>query len=213
MPFKSKKKQFRGTPAWKLRAKEETNAESLEEASSSSTSTAHVQSLNTRLSTNIGQAQELNCNAITEGYRLIDLTCLNDALSNAHQCVGARLSVVDTGVRHGLCSKLSFMCLKCGIKTNWDTSQHINRDHSQASPSKLPFDVNRRATYGVSEVGLGREGLATFCGIMGMPLPSNPSAWQAQIKTLNDVANSEFEKERNQAAIRLRNHLKNEIGN
>ena len=45
VPFKSKKKQFRGTPAWKLRAKEETNAEScLEEASTSSTSTAHVQS-------------------------------------------------------------------------------------------------------------------------------------------------------------------------
>ena len=73
-----------------------------------------------------------NCNAIPEVYRLINLTCLNDVLGNVHQCVGARLTVVDTSVRHGLCSNLSFMCLKCGIKTKWDTSQHINRDHGQA---------------------------------------------------------------------------------
>ena len=81
---------------------------------------------------------------------------------------------------------------------------------TSAMPSKLAFEVNCRAGYGISEIGVGREGLATFCGIMGMPPPSEPTAWHAQIKSINNAANSEFEKEAKRAAVRLRKVLKNE---
>ena len=176
----------------------------------SSTSTAHVQSLKKRILTNVEPIQNLDSYDRSEGYCLIDLSCMNDALSAAHQCQGAHLAVVDTGVGNGLCSTLAFMCLKCGEKTNWDTSRRVTPQPEHERIGKLPFDVNRRAAYGVSEIGLGREGLATFCGIMGMPLPSNVSAWQTQIKAVNNAANTEFEKITEQAAIRLRSTLKNE---
>ena len=220
MPFKSKKNKFRGMPAWMVKVREKSDASSSTEeipaglpvtgSAESSTSTAHVQSLKKRILTNVEPIQNLDSYDRSEGYRLIDLSCMNDALSAAHQCQGAHLTVVDTGVGNGLCSTLAFMCLKCGEKTNWDTSRRITPQPEHERIGKLPFDVNRCAAYGVSEIGLGREGLATFCGIMGMPLPSNVSAWQTQIKAVNNAANTEFEKITEQAAIRLRSTLKNE---
>ena len=53
---------------------------------------------------------------------------------------------------------------------------------TSAVPSKLALEVNRSAGYAISEIGLGREGLATFGGIMGMPSPFEPTTWHAQIK-------------------------------
>ncbi|KAK3726557.1 hypothetical protein QZH41_001960 [Actinostola sp. cb2023] len=40
-------------------------------------------------------------------------------------------------------------------------------------------DINRRAVFASNEVGMGREGLATICEILGMPPPVAPNAWAA----------------------------------
>ena len=175
-------------------------------------SPTHAESLKARLSSDSGSGRfsDLDCNTRSQGYRLIDLACLNDVLQRVHWCPGASLTVIDTGVTYGLCCTLAFMCLKCSKTTNWDTSDRVKPVAEYASPGQLPFDVNRRASYAVSEIGLGREGLATFCGIMGMPLPSNTSAWQKQIKKINCTTSLEFDKEAKQAALRLRTALKNE---
>ena len=91
--------------------------------------------------------------------------------------------------------------LKCGVKTNWMTSK-LASNHT--SPGNPPYDINRRAAFATSEIGLGREGFTTFCGIMGMPLPSDTMAWYSQIKAVNNAANSEFNNCIQQAAVRLR---------
>ena len=246
MPFKSKKHQFKGTPAWKLKAQSKENKpepdfeensssqsshknssfqssfenssfQSSCENSSSKSSSIHVESLQTRLSRENHQScsvSSIDCNERSQGYRLIDISCLNNALEVVHQCPGARLTVIDTGVANGLCSTLAFMCLKCGVKTNWETSKRVKPQVKHHTPGgKLPFAVNRCAAYSVSEIGLGREGLATFCGIMGMPLPSDTTPWHSQIKAVNNAANSEFCEEKKQAALRLRRLLKIELEN
>ena len=90
-----------------------------------------------------------------------------------------------------------------GAKGN--TSEAADLHKSQ--PGKTPFDINRRAAYAISEVGLGRESLATFCGIMGMLLPSKTKTWQSQVKAVNDAASNEFANSRHEAAINLRRKL------
>ena len=67
------------------------------------------------------------------------------------------------------------MCLSCSAKT-------------KSHPGRAPFDINRQAAYAVSEIGCGRENLATFCGIMCMPLPSETTTWHAHVKAVNDAA-------------------------
>ena len=62
------------------------------------------------------------------------------------------------------------MCSKCGVISNWNTSKEA--DSNKSKSGEAPFDVNYRACYAVAELGLGRESLATFCGIMRMSLPS-----------------------------------------
>ena len=148
---------------------------------------------------------DLDCNERSQGYRIISISCLNDALSSAHQCHGARLTAVDSRESNGLCSTLGLMCLACGVVTKWNTSEVADLNKSQ--PGKPPFDINRQAAYAISEVGLGRESLATFCGIMGMPLPSETKTWQSQVKAVNDAASDGFANSRHEAAINLRRKL------
>ena len=206
MPYNSKKKRFRGTP-WKMTKEKVENELEVTNTTSTGTGTSHGTSLKSGISPVNQNFYDLDCNERSQGYCLIDLSCLNEALKDLHQCQGASLTVVDTGSKNGLCSTLAFMCLKCGEKSVWNTSRYTS---NHTSPGKTPFDVNRHATYAVSEIGLGREGLATFCGIMGMPLPLDTSAWHAQVKAVNNIASSEFEKDIERSATRLRKVFKEE---
>ena len=208
MPRKSKSQKFKGTPFHKAKKDESvTITPQCPPADSPSTSqvVGHI-----KLPEKSKRFSDLDCNERSQGYRTISISCLNDALSSAHQCHGARLTVVDSRESNGLCSTLGLMCLACGVVTKWNTSEVADLNKSQ--PGKPPFDINRRAAYAISEVGLGRESLATFCGIMGMPLPSETKTWQSQVKAVNDAASDGFANSRHEAAINLRRKLAEDDG-
>ena len=122
----------------------------------------------------------------TTGYRLLDLACLKQALESVHMCNKAGLTVCDEGIYNGLCSTLSLVCLGCGRKTTFETSDNIPGTAGKC------YDVNRRAVYGCTEIGLGRESLADFAGIMGMPQPSKKKSWYSHTKSVNQAVDEVF---------------------
>ena len=51
------------------------------------------------------------------------------------------------------------------------------------------YDVNTRATFAMSELGLGREGLATICEIVNIAAPLSDSNYQQSKKHIHSAIN------------------------
>ena len=218
MPRKSSKYKFHGTPSWSKQHEEDGSAAaSSENAASSLEVTCEIDlakshpsvKRNKRISSLHDQEcdvsdEDVTCAERSTGYRFIDLECLQKELSNVqvHMCNNAGLSIQDENDDKGLCGLLSLACLSCGEKTFFRTSEPI--------PEKLGvrYDVNRRAAYACSEIGIGREAFADFTGVMGMPPPSQKKSWYDHMKSINTVVECEFEKEIKEAGERLRAELK-----
>ena len=73
-----------------------------------------------------------------------------------------------------------------------------------------PYDVNRRALYAMTEQGKGRQALADFCTIMGMPPPPLDSSWALHSDNIHESAMKFMHGELVEAGIRLRQQLKKE---
>ena len=115
--------------------------------------------------------------------------------------VSGTLTVIDEGINLGLCTTLSFMCTKCGKKSSSKTSKLIDERGKS-------FDINRRVAYAMAEQGKGRQALADFCSIMGMPPPPSDSSWALHNNTIHAASMDVMRKECVQAGKRLREHLK-----
>ena len=81
----------------------------------------------------------------------------------------------------GLCSTLYLRCTKCSYKSEMKTS-------NLCIGSQKSYDMNRRATVAMGELGLGREGMAEFSSIFDMPAPSNSDSWSEHNKTVHKAA-------------------------
>lgn len=105
--------------------------------------------------------------------------------------------------RQGLCSTLNIVCTKCGQKTPFQTFKNL------PGPGKA-FDVNRRATFVMNEIGQGRKAMADICSVFNMPPPSHSDSWSQTNDKLLKTSREELEKECNNAANRLRTLHMNE---
>ena len=95
-----------------------------------------------------------------------------------HKCKGGHIKVVDDySKRHGLCNSMYFECTLCKHWVYLETSEksgHVG-------------DVNRRAAFAASKVGLGREGLAVISEIMNLPQRVSDSNFQDHNQAILDA--------------------------
>ena len=109
-----------------------------------------------------------------------------------------KLSVILSEVsfkRKGCSSCLRLFCTSYGWNHSFYTSKKV----------KKHFEVNRRLVYGMRSIGQG----ASFCGVMNMPPPPKPNAYQGHNKALMKGAKTVAEETMNSAASEI-HHLSDE---
>ena len=111
------------------------------------------------------------------GYRFVSMEILAEAFQQTccAECgsSGIMLSEI-TFKRKGCSSCLRLLCTKCGWKHCFYTSKKIQKY----------FEVNRRLVYGLRTVGQGASSAKRLCGIMDMPPPPKPNAYDRHNKAL-----------------------------
>ena len=65
-------------------------------------------------------------------------------------------------------------------------------------------DINRRLVYAASETGIGREGMATICGILNMPQPMSAQSWNKHTDGLYDAHKQAIENQLSSTREKLR---------
>jgi len=70
----------------------------------------------------------------------------------------------------------------------------------------LSYDVNHRAAHAMADQG--KEALAEFYYLMGMPPPSRESSWMLHNNAIHATSQEMMEKECKEEGIRLRQQLK-----
>lgn len=137
-----------------------------------------------------------------EGYRVVYLENIRKVLESMHGCTGGMMLMKeDLPKRRGLSSKICFECTVCRKTITMDTNK------MSKEPTTVSSDVNMRSVFAVGEIGLGREGLATFCEILNMPPPIHDSAFQKQKKNVNSVTKATVLEKPQEAAKRVRSTL------
>ena len=106
-----------------------------------------------------------------KGYRLVSCEKLSGAVGETAVCslCASPLTVKENlVVRRGLVSKLMIVC------TNTACRKEAVVSDPYASDAK---SLNTRSVLGMQEIGRGRNGLESFCGIMDMLPPLNIPAY------------------------------------
>ena len=133
-----------------------------------------------------------------EGNIVVSLKNLKAAMELMHKCKGGYIKVVDDySKRHGLCNSMYFECTLCKHRVYLETSEK----------SGHVADVNRRAAFAASEVGLGREGLSVICEIMNLPQPVSDSNFQDRNQAIQDATIKCVNSNMQEAANELRKKI------
>ena len=139
-------------------------------------------------------------------YRLVDMEVRASVfeLIRCRDC--GKLSIILSEVsfkRKGCSSCLCLFCTSCGWNHSFYTSKKV----------KKHFEVNRRLVYGMRSIGQGASSAKRFCGVMTMPPPDKPNAYQGHNKALMKATKTVAEETMNSAAIEIHNlsHEENEI--
>jgi hypothetical protein len=104
-----------------------------------------------------------------EGFRLINVDCLQSGIQAACSCSCGKkgtLTLSERG-RCGLASVLVLCCSSCKKKTDIPTSPTVET----GKVGRKPYEVNLRYVYGLRSVGIGRAGGAGLCGALNVPPP------------------------------------------
>ena len=132
------------------------------------------------------------------GYRLVDM----EELASVFELICCRdcgkLSIILSEVsfkRKGCSSCLRLFCTSCGWNHSFYTSKKV----------KKHFEVNRRLVYGMRSIGQGASSAKRFCGVMNMPPPPKPNAYQGHNKALMKAAKTVAEETMNSAASEIHN--------
>lgn len=117
------------------------------------------------------------------GYRLVDMEVLAAVFElmpcPCNDCGEFSLTLSEVSfMRKGCSSCLRLFCASCGWKHSFYTSKKI----------KKHFEVNRRLVYGMRSIGQGASSAKRFCGVMNMPPPPKPNAYQRHNKALMKAA-------------------------
>lgn len=94
-----------------------------------------------------------------DGHRVVYIENIRKALESMHKCKNGKITICeDASKRAGLSSTFYFECTACKQRVDMDTSKNVEG-------KARSFDVNRRTNFAMSELGLGKEALATICEI------------------------------------------------
>ena len=140
------------------------------------------------------------------GYRLVDMEVLASVfeLMPCKDCGEFSLTLSEVSfMRKGCSSCLRLFCTSCGWKHSFYTSKKL----------KKHFEVNRRLVYGMRSIGQGASSAKRFCGVMNMPPPPKPNAYQRHNKALMTAAKKVAEETMHSAAREIHelSHDVNEI--
>lgn len=109
-------------------------------------------------------------------------------------CCGSPLTVtVEPSSRRGLVTQVAICCSICG--TYALVADPYDEDD---------LEMNSRSVLASRSIGKGRAGLATFCGMMGMPPPISGSNYSIHNKKLKVACDAEREVSQSAAASHLR---------
>ena len=102
--------------------------------------------------------------------------------------------------RWGLYSQLYLKCnfVDCGVETLLHTSK------LRGVPRSRSYEVNRRATFAMSEMGNQRADMAKFCSSMNMPPPPDEKSWHLHTNAIDKVTVEECEPSMARATATLR---------
>lgn len=129
----------------------------------------------------------------TGDYHLIKMSSLMKAVS-AFSCCGSPLSVSENrSSRRGLVVKIAICCSVCGKKSVL-TDPYSDED----------LEVNQRSVLAARAIGKGRQGLATFTGMMGMLPPVASQHYTVYNDKIGAALSVEREVNTSAAAAQLR---------
>ena len=149
-------------------------------------------------SSNIGSADD--------GYSLMDKKLLLNAINKSAICRACRnpkaqLSLLLSN-KFGLAEKYFLTCSHCHTSTPLETSEKLSGSkRADNKGGQTTYEVNCRSV--VASLETGRAGLERFCGILNLPNPVSKSAYNKQLKNLEEVAVQVCENIMNEAAARL----------
>lgn len=106
----------------------------------------------------------------------------------------------DASKRRDLCSTLYIRCTKCGHKYETKTSRRTG-ERGQS------YDVNRRATYIMGELGHGQAAMADFCSVFNMPPPVASGNWSLHNNAIRKTSTTILREECIAAGKRLRENI------
>ena len=126
----------------------------------------------------------------TGGFKNVTLKAAKKSWVSRSTGKGNKLSIILSEVsfkRKGCSSCLRLFCTSCGWNHSFYTSKKV----------KKHFEVNRRLVYGMRSIGQGASSAKRFCGVMNMPPPPKPNAYQGHNKALMKAAKTVAEETMN----------------
>ena len=120
-----------------------------------------------------------------KGYRIFDIEILSKILTDVTCCKLCGSDVVFKEVqRFGLGGDYTLNCQGCGFIQHFSNCSKIGRRNTG-------YEINQRSVLASRMVGNGLSDLRVFCGIMDLPPPINPSAFNKLETTLLQAATEE----------------------
>lgn len=115
------------------------------------------------------------------GYRFFDMDILAEVFAEmpCRECYDNKLICSEVILkRRGCASFLRLFCKSCGWKNEFYTSRKVN----------YFFEVNRRFVYALRSIGQGHASAKRLCGVMNMPPPPQPNAYDRHNKAWSKVS-------------------------
>ena len=136
------------------------------------------------------------------GFRLVDLECLEELLSEFCCCGACHGPITLTEVcREGLASCLELSCGACEAASSKFMSRKFNR----------AWEVTRRAVLGMRLIGRGLQAMAKMCGVLNMPSPMSKSTYYSHSASLQTGSEVVAKTSMNKAAREARGENADDI--
>ena len=141
------------------------------------------------------------------GYRLINVELLAQGLAKVHRCSRGTLRLMELpSSRRGFHSSLVLVCSRCKKQTLLPTSKRTDLEESRGQS----FDINRRATFLATQLGLGNAGLEELSFFLGMPQTITGPSYSMHIGAIDAAIKRVVESHFYEAAQRLRQSVAEE---
>ena len=139
------------------------------------------------------------------GYKIIDLSLLQDSLENFAVCAkckkGKVTIMLNSAKKYGLAEEYNLSCDKCNYTVSSNTSKRTFVNQKSSA-----YDVNVRSV--LASQSMGHTALEQFCATMDLPNPIHVAPYTKIQKGLSQSAQEVADDIMKDAGVRLFNHMK-----